>query len=565
MSRMDKHEVSSRLEEAVLSLCKESFISYRNVEVDAIICISVADTLEDHVIKIHEKLRHISTSCSSLLNSEQGFPSHSETGLSRSNIAQSAMSDNDEFIPPKDLGLRSLFSKDDTKLQENTIRHSQSLCRNSRQTHFPTPRYVYTRKGHMKIPHVITSNDGCKPVKRKTSCDREENGNRYHNVSLVTEMGTNSEISIHCISPNLKRKDRDCSPRDLEISSGQTREYILSEEDHTSFDEDQSSQSTSIITEADLTRADKLVKTQMYLEKRETTDGNSESYIVIKSEPFSEEEDKEKEPNVKKQRFDVKENLQCANIVTSVEVGKQGKLKQLLNLAKRYPGMKQRDVSSKEKEPNKHTCNSSLQYSYSQTAVIPHSALSTISDVHDPLIHENITQHSVDEQHEHTNRDDTMVDIDDHSLCGSPADLSETFQMIGSSFQTILPEGGHTVTHGDDLPKMQHVQKNSPNSSFISKSNSPGKIHPCRHCGTLFSSLRTRNRHESTTCGSNRFECSVCLKWFSRSDARRRHMLKFHGFVVNKPPENTGMGLHVPHSGHIITDQILKSRSPEST
>ncbi|KAL3889937.1 hypothetical protein ACJMK2_002253 [Sinanodonta woodiana] len=557
MSRMDKHEVSSRLEEAVLSLCKESFISYRNVEVDAIICISVADTLEDHVIKIHEKLRHISTSCSSLLNSDQGFPAHSETDHSRNNFAH-----NDEFIPPKDLGLRSIFPKDNTKLQDNTIRHSQSLYRNSRQGHFPTPKYVYTRKGHMKIPHVVTTNDGCKLVNRKTSSDPEQNGNRYQNVALAMEIGTNSELSIHC------RDDRDCSPRNLELSSGQTREYLLSEEDHTSFDEDQSSQNTSIITEADLSRADALVKTQMYLEKRETTDGNSESYIVIKSEPFSEEEDKEKELKVKKQRFDSNEKLQCANVVTSLEVGKQGKLKHLLNLAKRNPGMKQRDVGSKilEKDPNKHTCNNSIQYSYSHTTVIPHSALSTISDAQDPSFHKNIRQHSVDEQQEHTNRDDTVVDIDDHSLCGSPADLSETFQMIGSSFQAILPEGGQTVTPvGDDLPQMQHVQKNSPNSSFISKSNSPGKIHPCRHCGTLFSSLRTRNRHESTTCGSNRFECSVCLKWFSRSDARRRHMLKFHGFVVNKPPENTGMGLHVPHSGHIITDQLSKSRSPEST
>ena len=50
----------------------------------------------------------------------------------------------------------------------------------------------------------------------------------------------------------------------------------------------------------------------------------------------------------------------------------------------------------------------------------------------------------------------------------------------------------------------------------------------CRKCGAMFSSTRTRRRHESSTCGATRFSCVVCSKLFSRKDARRRHMLRIH-------------------------------------
>lgn len=87
--------------------------------------------------------------------------------------------------------------------------------------------------------------------------------------------------------------------------------------------------------------------------------------------------------------------------------------------------------------------------------------------------------------------------------------------------------------HLPDLPNLSPLDcdQSSKNLS-VTFSTDKEKKYFCRHCGKGFTLKCTRSRHEKTICGGGgegQYKCHICLKVFTRSDSRCRHLLKTHG------------------------------------
>ncbi|XP_052078137.1 uncharacterized protein LOC127716091 [Mytilus californianus] len=76
-------------------------------------------------------------------------------------------------------------------------------------------------------------------------------------------------------------------------------------------------------------------------------------------------------------------------------------------------------------------------------------------------------------------------------------------------------------------------EKKSPLLSYsIALNTDKEKKYFCKHCGKGFTLKCTRSRHEKTICGGGgegQYRCHICLKVFTRSDSRCRHLWKTHG------------------------------------
>lgn len=102
------------------------------------------------------------------------------------------------------------------------------------------------------------------------------------------------------------------------------------------------------------------------------------------------------------------------------------------------------------------------------------------------------------------------------------------------SYENSSPYDGNSKAFNRSFVK---VPKITPNK--VKLENYPGGVCPtsekkffCEKCGTGFSSKKSKLRHERHTCGNRSFPCSICSKTFSRADSRQRHIWKVHGLKV---------------------------------
>lgn len=148
----------------------------------------------------------------------------------------------------------------------------------------------------------------------------------------------------------------------------------------------------------------------------------------------------------------------------------------------------------------------------------------------------------------------SLDESDDQSLGSSPSDLTNS--MMSYNVSHIIPAG--TISESNDILdipnyRQSHVLEKSSQmkqraggkwNDLTSKkcTNIPSSVEKlsCRMCGAMFSSTRTRRRHETSTCGATRFSCIVCSKLFSRKDARRRHMMRMHPLYLIETSRGSG-------------------------
>ena len=455
--RYTSSDIQVKLEAAVLTACRQS-LPLDNLEVDAIICVNVADRKEEHVVKIHQRFDRCG-----------GAPNRNfvKVNVIPHNEYKNVVVDKVEF-----------GSETDHKSLENGM------------------------VGILNVPFLQASHGSSH---ENVTPQKESNENVEASNKIVTKSGGSSKqkrksSTPRCLNPKFRLKNIDnilglitenIDPDDLESSSNHTNNDLKP------------------LYIDDKGVIDKPVKVEENLETESVNNLSREQKLSAKDVS---------------NRY-IKIAPKTDNEFTAMK-------EVLPEHEPRSAEAKQLDVqlvNDSTHDPGSTTDNTDFKIE-----------LNSDSESYD-MTYNYTFDKSIDESMEENNQTNmkSFDDSDDQSLGSSPTDLTNS--MMSYNVGHIMP-GGTLGENNDILDVPKYKSRNfcsftasKPggqwNNLKTEKSTGiPTSVEKlsCRTCGAIFSSTRTRRRHETSTCGATRFSCMVCSKLFSRKDARRRHIMRMH-------------------------------------
>lgn len=421
----------SILQEAVLTLCQANYPETSQLEVDAIICISVLNSAEQHVVKIHEKLN------------DNFDPMY---------IAQNQKSSNNLLGKRAVCGVTN--QTEEGKVRSPQIEQpvfSHQLTRQNRRASGRTrmaniqKRLVDSAESFPKRSKTDTpSNQTCESVRIKTEPQDDEDSSKA-SASIIndgTQGGSSGEVGHPEPHPTaLYRSDIPGEPPD------------------------------------------------------KTTQLSESSILLLPTEP---------------------------------------------TVSRRFSQSNQFSIGSRNVSSTV-TCESQAQSADSAQEIIDSPSL---ADTHMPIIPLN----SKTELVSHVDPD-ISVDSSDQNL----SQLEMVQSMEEQYLQSLPSNGEDDVEELEDGQEMKYEDQAEASevrlhpSFYFQMSKVPGlsdqvanhsgfqgtlgvnrNYFHCRSCGAMFTTLKSRNRHETHVCTKCSYTCEICGKMFSRMDNMKRHFWKFH-------------------------------------
>ena len=448
-------DIQVKLEAAVLTACRQS-LPLDNLEVDAIICVNVADRREEHVVKIHQRFDR----CGGLPNRNfmkvNVVPHNDYRNIVIDKVELGKNTDvktlengtvdilNVPFVPASQGNLTSQKeSNDNVEVSNKVVINSGRSSKQKRKS--STPRCLnpkFRLKNVDNVLGLVTENDGNITDDASESISNNANNNlklNYIDNETLNEMKIKWEENLETESVNCLSKE------EIPSAKHDGNKYI------------------KIEPKADVE----------FTGIKEVTPDNEN---MVAEEKYS---------NIGSDSVD--EHDHSADNDFTIEVNSDSE-----------------------------SYDTTYNYTFDKT---------------------------VDESLEENTRVNTKSfdDSDDQSLGSSPTDLTNS--MMSYNVSHIMPAG--TLGENSDILDVPNYRsRNFGNCRQIApkaggkwndlkskkRTDVPTSVEKlsCRTCGAIFSSTRTRRRHETSTCGATRFSCVVCSKLFSRKDARRRHMMRMH-------------------------------------
>ena len=457
--RYTSSDIQVKLEAAVLTACRQS-LPLDNLEVDAIICVNVADRREEHVVKIHQRFDRCG-------------------GAPNRNFVKVNVIPHNEYknivVDKVDFG-----NETDHKLLENGM------------------------VGILNVPFVQTSHDT--PHDNLTP-QKEGNENVEVSNKLVTKSGGASKqkrksSTPRCLNPKFRLKNID-NILGLVTDNGDnvTDDVSESSSNHTNNSSKLLYIDDEVVNERQVKLEENLeTKSANYLNREEKASAKDVGNMYIKIEPKADNE------------FTAIKEVLADNEHTAAEV----------------------------KQPDIHIVNDNAHGPVNAADNDFTIEVNSDSESYD-MTYNYTFDKTIDESLEENNQADmkSFDDSDDQSLGSSPTDLTNS--MMSYNVSHILPAG--TLAENNEILDVPKYKSRNYRGIYTSKGGGkwndlktemqtgiPTSVEKlsCRTCGAIFSSTRTRRRHETSTCGATRFSCVVCSKLFSRKDARRRHIMRMH-------------------------------------
>lgn len=454
--RYTSSDIQVKLEAAVLTACRQS-LPLDNLEVDAIICVNVADRREEHVVKIHQRFDR----CGG--------------GAPNRNFVKVNVIPHNEFknivVDKVDFG-----NETDHKSLENGM------------------------VGILNVPFVQASHDIS-----------------HDNLTPQKERGENIEVSNKVVTKSggaSKQKRKSSTPRCLRLKNiDNILGLVTNNNDNTPDDISESSSNHTNLSVKPLYIDDEAVnEKQVKLEENHRT----ESVINLSGEEKASAKD-------------------VSNMYIKIEPKADN---EYTTFKENFPDQEQ--TSAEGKQPNIHFVNDNAHGPGNSAENDFTIEVNSDSESYD-MTYNYTFDKSIDESLEENNQVNmkSFDDSDDQSLGSSPTDLTNS--MMSYNVSHIMPSG--TLGENNDILDVPKYKSRNYRGIYTSKGGGkwndlktemqtglPTSVEKlsCRTCGAIFSSTRTRRRHETSTCGATRFSCVVCSKLFSRKDARRRHIMRMH-------------------------------------
>ena len=474
-------DIRMRLKAAVITACRQS-LPLDNLEVDAIICVNVTDTKQEHVVKIHQRfgvgepiIEFDTKPREALINDQANMVHVNEIDVRRVNV-QSNM-----------VGRLNIQSNMVNEIDVGRLNEA-----------------AHVKDEKLDLTDVLKYKENCVGTEAKNNNSSGRSSSKHPRKSSTPR----------CLNPKLRQIS-------YENSTDARKEFNLNCENSESIKHDLDSSATSSIFVVDglNTGSSPVCKFESG-----TDDITDNKHIGNKASRVS--------PQPKNENMYIKIE---PNIVTDdyLEYGQMLPQDQAGNL------QGNENNSNSEKEPSMEINPSNEEYT-----IELNSDSESIDNTctYNYTFDKSIDGHSGQKD---LKLEKSLDDSDDQSLGSSPSDLTNSMISYNVS-HIIPLERINESNGILDIPKYtRSLQGNGGNEQTI-KSKAGGKwneftsrksykVDPnaseslsCSKCGAMFSSTRTRRRHESSTCGATRFSCVVCSKLFSRKDARRRHMLRIH-------------------------------------
>ena len=459
--RFTSTDIQLKLETAVLTACRQS-LPLDNLEVDAIICVNVADKKEEHVVKIHQRFDVCGPADRNTVKVKE-----EQTDVSNVAIGVVGFETGPVHKPEK----KEVFDENE---------RCGFVSENQNEQHVQ----AMESKGHE------TKEDGSSGIKgsNKSSTDLGRSSSRHPRKSSTPR----------CLNPKHRQQNYNNSIETIKekqyefIEKLSASNFSLLNNDYGTNDsnEEHSACSDVLVTKDN----DNFVM----------NDTHNENYI--------------ERPNLKNKKY--------------IEI-EPNSIDRLTAYTKLLPEKELSDFKGTKRKLDTNKDNPEDLNPFSNDYTIE---LNSDSESYDTTYNYTFDK-SVDEALEENSQVimKSLDDSDDQSLGSSPSDLTNS--MVSYNVSHIIPSGG--IGEGNDILLDIPTYTGSPKSKAGGKWNDltsnkrsdiPSGVEnlSCRTCGAMFSSTRTRRRHENSTCGAIRYSCVVCSKLFSRKDARRRHMMRMH-------------------------------------
>ena len=453
------NDIRMRLETAVLTACRQS-LPLDNLEVDAIICVNVADKKEEHVVKIHQR-----------------FDVCESANKTNSRLREVIINDDTHMIIESDIAKFDILSVKDDKLA-----------------------------GIKKEPNMLETD----MYGSKENCiDIEGSSKLFRGFGRSPSKHPRKSSTPRCLNPKLRQMN-------YQSSAGAKKDHYGTNENLSKLE----SRTSAIrnfygINELNAGHVNTCKMENMANEIVINDMHNNNQGINESAQPLIDNDLYIKiEPNT------IDDNYTEYNQMLPEEETGNSKI-------------------SEKKSDAGNGCSVEMNLSNEEYTI----ELNSDSESYDTTYNYTFEK-SIDESLEQNTQAvmKSLDDSDDQSLGSSPSDLTNS--MISYNVSHIIPLG--TINESNEILDIPNYTKSlSAGKGKSVKSKAGGKWNDlaskkcsdipsaveklsCRTCGAMFSSTRTRRRHENSTCGATRYSCLVCSKLFSRKDARRRHMLRMH-------------------------------------
>lgn len=490
--KYSSNDIQLKLETAVLTACRQS-LPLDNLEVDAIICVNVADRKEEHVVKIHQRFDVCGPAARSYIKLKERLLNDDTDmvlGLAQFEVDAIDKVVKKEILGEKEQNVYVLENQNEQNVHslENKLHESKENSIDSIKGGSKSFTDIHVARSPSKHPRKSSTPRCLNPKVRQLNsnkCVDTTKEKQYDlNASKLSSLNTGSVYGINDYS-------EDCS----DIMAVIGTEVVMTDEQNEKDDEQSN-------------------KNEMYIKIEPNSIDKFTDYKQMLPE---------KEPG------DIKE------IERKLDTGKD--------------------------------CSDDLNSSSNDFTI----ELNSDSESYDTTYNYTFDK-STDEHLEQNSQVmmKSLEDSDDQSLGSSPSALTNS--MMSYNVSHIIPVG--TMNEGNeilDIPNYTISPQLGKNKAARSKaggmwndltskkrSDIPSGVEKlsCRTCGAMFSSTRTRRRHENSTCGATRYSCVVCSKLFSRKDARRRHMMRMHPLYL--------LESHLSSGNKSETVQYLLESQPSS-
>lgn len=521
--------VSTLLQKAILNLCQTNYAACApNLEVDGIICISFPNSPDQHVVKIHERVCLNSFGASSFdqdISQAADVPKDYDSSLSKSDPYHGL------FFGQRNPGLQM-----DRHSMQNSYNETKSTLK--------------SRNPHLHVQNQSMRHSDCQ--KNPNSTDKTPTRSKRKMFKVVQRIKNAEEAEVSSDSSN------DISSA-TEISNAEPAKANLCHQNDQSrvnpcHSDERSKEKSGInlYNEHDLSGLNSCPTVVNSLGKRSQgkpsyTESLQDGYVIVKVEGCDDEpslaenckdghdQGNRLEDNANKYlESDTQPQRKWIQLPLENEMDNETEFSQ--HQAKdRIITIDGKVVDFSSESPSKNSNDDSVTSAddgYTVRPSIGQIDLSKIADFCKQRAAESYDHGTKEFQSKisprfhnasMTHSSPYTPDLVQHRLNQSKGAKKVNSLIIKKGLKDQLP----------DLPNLSPLDSEQ-SSKTVSISFSPDKEKKyfCRHCGKGFTLKCTRSRHEKTICGGGgegQYKCHICLKVFTRSDSRCRHLLKTHG------------------------------------
>lgn len=472
------------LQEAVINLCQKNYTA-SDVEIDGIICISFQNSYQQHVVKIHEKLKNE--------NGADNDMNHTEYEDRNPNLVVCDLTENYNSSQTLD-HVGRIYSKDS----------------------------IFRRKPDSLLTGIKDS----------------------HRDNTVGVMNSNNVMSGRKFTGSTKSKRKNRTPSYI-ASVAKRRQDVFQDRDNYGNDDGERMQELLSTGEENSLE---FKRTLFHEENMDDDNKFNPDFIVIKSEPIGEEKNSADSTEGETTFNDHSRNEDEENSVAMIQDGTDTMylVKHEYSYQDEDKDCSGDDFKDDVKPcPDDITGQQdSYNVSYLEDSLSGNATENTSFDqVYHPIKHGNMqTGDYPNEENNFNNEPCPSTDQQEYppfkstpkSFPHLKLKLSKPSRMFSNKNRSdsqltskstrycVSPQGSRKLDSSPEVSSHYKAQEEEYDRR---------RIYFCRYCGKGFTMKCTQMRHEKTICeggGEANYKCDICDKFFTRSDSRLRHMIKTH-------------------------------------